>query len=109
MEIHLKTYAKNNKLCYSRLLRVKRRLCIETKKDYSKEELDALKKEYYRYMRKSNVYLELKTKLLLLEYKERFPSLTPEHMSEMFCLNKKRVKYFFNQKYLTIPSRMNKE
>lgn len=52
--------------------------------------------------------MQLKTKLLIYEYKERWPVLTEEDVSELFCLNIEEVKKLFKDEYLIIPSKMNK-
>lgn len=53
--------------------------------------------------------LSLKTKLLIYEYKERFPSITAEHISEMFNLQLEAILRLFKQKEINIPSKINKK
>jgi hypothetical protein len=52
--------------------------------------------------------LSLKTKLLIYEYKEKFPQMSPEEVCMAFCIEDKAVKRLFEQEFLIIPSKMNK-
>ena len=49
----------------------------------------------------------IKTKLLIYEYKERFPQLSPDEISIMFCLSQDDVHKLFEEEYIIIPSKMN--
>ena len=51
----------------------------------------------------------LKAKLLIYEYKERYPSLCEEEISEIFNLNLDRVKELFKDEYLIVPSKFNRK
>ena len=53
--------------------------------------------------------LSLKTKLLIYEYKERFPQLSADFISDIFSLNFESVQLLFNEGEIEIPSKMNKE
>jgi hypothetical protein len=52
--------------------------------------------------------LSLKTKLLIYEYKEKFPQMSPEEVCMAFCIEDKAVERLFEQEFLIIPSKMNK-
>lgn len=51
--------------------------------------------------------LSLKTKLLIYEYKERFPAITAQHVSELFGIDEEAAIRLFKQGEITVPSRMN--
>lgn len=51
--------------------------------------------------------MTFKTKLLIYEYKERFPTLSPEEISKMFHVNLIKVKELFNKGEIIVPSKMN--
>jgi len=50
-----------------------------------------------------------KTKLLIFEYKERFPTLTALEISQMFHLNITNVEYLFKKGEIVVDSSMNKK
>jgi len=50
----------------------------------------------------------LKTKLLICEYLERYPAVTPEHLSDMFCISEWWIKKLFKEEYIIVPSSINK-
>jgi hypothetical protein len=52
--------------------------------------------------------LSIKTKLLIYEYKEKFPQMSPEEICLAFSIEDKTVKRLFDQEFLIIPSKMNK-
>lgn len=52
--------------------------------------------------------LSIRTKLLIYEYKERFPQLSPEEISMIFCINEDSVKKVFDEEHLIVSSKMNK-
>ena len=52
--------------------------------------------------------LSLKTKLLIYEYKERFPNLSPVEISMMFYIQYESIEALFNQEYIIVPSKINK-
>ncbi len=52
--------------------------------------------------------LSLRTKLLIYEYKEKFPQMSPDEVCMAFCIEDKAVKRLFEQEFLIIPSKMNK-
>ena len=52
--------------------------------------------------------LALKTKLLIFEFKEKFPALSPEDIMDIFNLDPKRVYQLFDEEYITVPSKMNR-
>jgi hypothetical protein len=51
--------------------------------------------------------LSLNTKLLIYEYKERFPAITAQHVSELFGIDEEVAIRLFKQGEITVPSRMN--
>jgi 3'-phosphoadenosine 5'-phosphosulfate sulfotransferase (PAPS reductase)/FAD synthetase len=53
--------------------------------------------------------ISLKTKLLIYEFKDRFPSLGAEEIAYLFCLNVNIVKKIFKDEYLIIPSDFSKK
>jgi hypothetical protein len=55
-----------------------------------------------------NQHLSNKTKLLIFEYKERFPTLTSLEISQIFHLNILHVDKLFDKGEIIIPSSMNK-
>ena len=53
--------------------------------------------------------LSRKTKLLIYEYKEKFPQMSPEEVCMAFSIEYKSVKRLFDQEFLIVPSKMNKK
>ena len=53
--------------------------------------------------------LSINTKLLIFEYKEKFPSLSPEELSEIFSTDIKSIVRLFKEEFLIIPSKLNKK
>jgi hypothetical protein len=53
--------------------------------------------------------LTLKTKLLIYEFKEKYPTLSAEEIIDIFSLDAKRVYKLFDEEYITISSKMNKD
>ncbi len=53
--------------------------------------------------------LTLKTKLLIFEFKERYPALSPEEIIDIFSLYPKRVYQLFDEEYIIVPSKMNRQ
>ena len=53
--------------------------------------------------------LALKTKLLIFEFKEKFPALSPEEIIDIFSLDPRRVYKLFDEEYITVPSKMNRK
>ena len=53
--------------------------------------------------------LSLKTKLLIYEYKERYPMLTASDISEIFNLQLEAVLRLFKQGEINVPSKLNKK
>jgi hypothetical protein len=51
--------------------------------------------------------LELRTKLLIYQYKEQYPCLTCEDISRIFCIPISYIKLLFKEEYLIISSKMN--
>lgn len=51
--------------------------------------------------------ISLKTKLLIYEYKERYPMLSSKNISELFNVNYNSVEILFMEKELIVPSKMN--
>jgi hypothetical protein len=52
--------------------------------------------------------LSLKTKLLIYEYKERFPQLSPIEISMAFYIEYEPVEELFKKEYIIVPSKINK-
>lgn len=53
--------------------------------------------------------MSLKTKLLIYEYKERYPSITAEHVAQMFDIQLEAVERLFEQGEIIVPSSFNKK
>jgi hypothetical protein len=53
--------------------------------------------------------MSLKTKLLICEYKERYPAITAEHVSEMFNIKPEAVLKLFQKGEIIVPSKCNKK
>jgi len=53
--------------------------------------------------------MSLRTKLLIFEYKERFPTLTVKEISDLFHLNKLSVLNLFSEGEIIVPSKLNKK
>lgn len=53
--------------------------------------------------------MSLKTKLLIYEYKERYPTLTAEQVSDMFGTQLEGVIKLFKEGEIIVPSRFNKK
>jgi hypothetical protein len=51
--------------------------------------------------------MSTKTKLLIFEYKERFPILSAEDISRIFALELESVEKLFTKKEIIVPSKMN--
>ena len=58
---------------------------------------------------KYKMIISPKTKLLIFEYKERFPHLSPEEICMAFSTELKGVERLFKQKYIIVPSKMNRK
>ena len=48
-------------------------------------------------------------KLLINDYKNRFPHTSNEELSRIFEKKLSRIKYLFSLEYIIIPSKMNKD
>ena len=53
--------------------------------------------------------MSLKTKLLIYEYKERYPYITAEDISKMFNIQLEAVEKLFEQGEIIVPSSFNKK
>ena len=53
--------------------------------------------------------LSLKTKLLIYEYKERYPVLTAGNISDLFGLQLESVLKLFREGEINVPSKFNKK
>jgi hypothetical protein len=58
-------------------------------------------------MRKPKI--SFKSKLLIFEYKERYPLVTAFEISELFCVNDVTVKNLFEQGEIIVPSKINRK
>lgn len=58
-------------------------------------------------MRKTKI--SLKTKLLILEYKERYPLVTADEIAKLFCVYDVTVKNLFEIGEIIVPSKINKK
>ena len=56
-----------------------------------------------------SVKLSIKTKLLIYEYKERFPEMSAHEISMAFYISYDSVQNLFDDEYLIVPSKMNKQ
>lgn len=52
--------------------------------------------------------LTLKTKLLICEFKEKYPAVPNELVSEILQIDIPSLNKFFNDEYIIAPSKMNK-
>ena len=52
--------------------------------------------------------LSIKTKLLIYEYKERFPQLSPHELSMIFYISYDSIEKLFNEEYIIVSSKINK-
>lgn len=59
-------------------------------------------------MKIEKTVLTIKTKLLIFEYKERFPTLSANLISNMFQLDPIAVTNLFEEGEVIVPSKMNK-
>jgi hypothetical protein len=55
------------------------------------------------------IRLTFKTKLLIFEYKERYPTLSPEYISELFNINHLSIVNLFDVGEIIVPSKLNKK
>jgi hypothetical protein len=53
--------------------------------------------------------ISLKTKLLIFEYKERYPLVTADEIAELFCIYDVTVKNLFELGEIIVPSKINKK
>ena len=53
--------------------------------------------------------LSVKTKLLIFEYKEKFPQMSPEELCMAFAIESKSIARLFKDEFLVIPSKMNRK
>jgi hypothetical protein len=53
--------------------------------------------------------ISLKTKLLIIEYKERYPSLSPNDVAELFSIEYSPVLNLFIDGEIIVPSKINKQ
>jgi len=51
--------------------------------------------------------LTMRSKLLIYEYKQMYPQLSPEFISELFNIKLLSVTKLFNDGEITVPSKMN--
>lgn len=54
------------------------------------------------------INLTIKTKLLIFEYKERYPELSAEFMAELFNIRTHSMIDLFKQGEIIVASKMNK-
>jgi hypothetical protein len=47
--------------------------------------------------------------LLICEFIERYPAVTPEHLSDMFCISEWWAKKLFKEGEIIVPSKINKD
>lgn len=52
--------------------------------------------------------MSIKTKLLIYEYKQMYPSLSPEDISDIFNVDLNIVIHLFKEGEINVPSKMNK-
>lgn len=58
---------------------------------------------------KHHIAMSLKTKLLICEYKEKFPQLSPEEICMAFATEIKSVERLFKLEFIEVPSKMNRK
>ena len=51
--------------------------------------------------------MTLKTRLLIFEYKERYPMLSPDNVAKLFNIEQRAVVDLFNQGEIIVPSKLN--
>ena len=58
---------------------------------------------------KHRIRINQKTRLLICEYKEKFPQMSPEEICMAFATEIKSVERLFKDEFLVIPSKMNRK
>ncbi len=99
-----KQVAKHYNIPYWKVKRLRKSLKIsEYRKTLSYEEINLIVNEYAKEFK-----ISLETKILIFEYKERWPMSNAEDIAYSFCLDVEKVKKIFIDEYLIIPSKINK-
>lgn len=97
--------SKTYKIPYKAVIKIKNYLNIKAEEDYNINREDITRIFYFYKHKKS--FLNTKTKLLVYEYKERYPILSAEDISNLFCIPMEAVKEIFAEEFLTVPSKLN--
>lgn len=101
--MNLKEISIHYNIPYWHLTVLKKKLKIPCGKSrLSYDQVDLMVNEYSKKFKVS-----FETKLLIFEYKEKWPMLDAEDIAYSFCLNIHEVKQIFKDEYLIIPSKMN--
>lgn len=101
--MNLKEVSEYYNIPYWNLTKLKRRLKIPSgKQTLNYTQVNLILSEYSK-----KFEISFETKLLIFEYKEKWPSLDAEDIAYSFCLNIDEVKQIFKDEYLIIPSKMN--
>ena len=99
----LKQISKYYNIPYWKVSKLKKSLKIgEYRKNLSYEEINLIVNEYAKEFK-----ISLETKILIFEYKEKWPMLTAEDIAYSFCLDVKEVKKIFAEEFLIVPSKLN--
>lgn len=101
--MNLKEVSEHYNIPYWNLIKLKRRLKIPSgKQTLHHTQINLIVSEYAK-----KFEISLETKLLIFEYKEKWPILTAENIAYSFCLNIDEVRQIFKDEYLIIPSKIN--
>ena len=99
----LKTISEQYNIPYHKVRKIKKNLRIRfLKNKLSYEQMNLIVSEYAK-----EFEISLNTKLLIYEYKERWPFLDEKDIAYSFCLDLKKVEKIFKYEYLIIPSKLN--
>jgi hypothetical protein len=75
--------------------------------NYTEEQVNLINYPVNKSYLPKNNKLSLNTILLIYEYKEKFPSLSPEIIADMFCINQIKVIDLFLKEFIIVPSKIN--
>ena len=101
----LRQIAKKYDIPYWKVFQIKKTLKIRfVNNKLNNDQVNLIVENYEK-----NFDISLKTKLLIYEFKDRFPSLDAEEIAYLFCLNVHIVKKIFKDEYLIIPSDFSKK
>ena len=99
----LQTISEVYNIPYWKIVKLKKKLeLVFVKKTLNYDQITLLINQYYK-----ECNISFKTILLIYEFKEKFPSLNAEYISDLFCLELQDVEKIFFKEYLIIPSKLN--